>query len=70
MVKKDVSLLLAFMVTTVAALAFVFSSVASVSAAVGTNQSDYVPGSVVTVSGDNSDAAGYAAGPEQEPTAR
>jgi hypothetical protein len=62
MVKKDVSLFLAFMVTTVAALAFVFSSVASVSAAVGTNQSDYVPGSVVTVSGDNSDAAGYAPG--------
>src|SRR3972149_4140278 len=31
-------------------------------AAVWTDQADYSPGSVVTISGDNSDGAGYAAG--------
>ncbi len=34
----------------------------SVSAAVWTDQADYVPGSVVTISGDNSDGAGFLAG--------
>jgi hypothetical protein len=33
-----------------------------VQAAVWTDQEDYVPGSVVTISGDNSDGAGYVAG--------
>src|SRR5260221_6320498 len=31
-------------------------------AATWTDQADYAPGSVVTISGDNSDGAGYAAG--------
>ncbi len=31
-------------------------------AATSTNQPDYVPGSVVTISGDNSDGVGYLAG--------
>ena len=35
---------------------------ALVSGAVWTDQADYAPGSVVTISGDNSDGAGYLAG--------
>jgi hypothetical protein len=41
------------------AAALLFSSVATVSAAVSTDQPDYSPGSVVTISGDNSNGAGY-----------
>ncbi|MFC1593166.1 MBG domain-containing protein [Candidatus Omnitrophota bacterium] len=37
---------------------------APASAAVWTDQEDYAPGSVVTISGDNSDGAGYLAGEE------
>jgi hypothetical protein len=42
--------------------ALLFSSVATVSAAVWTDQADYSPGSVVTISGDNSNGAGYLPG--------
>jgi len=42
--------------------ALLFSSVATVSAAVWTDQADYTPGSVVTISGDNSNGAGYLPG--------
>jgi hypothetical protein len=41
-------------------LALVFAPLGD--AAVWTDQQDYVPGSVVTISGDNSDGAGYLAG--------
>src|SRR3972149_1168108 len=44
------------------AAALLFSSVATVSAAVWTDQADYTPGSVVTISGDNSNGAGYLPG--------
>jgi hypothetical protein len=46
----------------VLATSFALVWAASASAAVWTDQPDYVPGSVVTVSGDNSDGAGYLPG--------
>ena len=48
----------------IAALVLVFSLVvvATTSGAVWTDQQDYTPGSTVTISGDNSDGAGYLAG--------
>jgi hypothetical protein len=55
---KRYAFVLALFLATVTALVFVSSSAAAVS----TNQSDYLPGSVVVVSGDNSNAAGYSAG--------
>src|SRR5258706_3402393 len=41
-----------------------FQAIAPIGALAGTstNQPDYAPGSVVTISGDNSDGAGYLAG--------
>src|SRR3989304_2906766 len=42
--------------------ALLASNVATVSAAVWTDQPDYTPGSVVTISGDNSNGAGYLPG--------
>ena len=44
------------------ALVMVLAVAAPASAAVWTDQDDYVPGSVVTISGDNSDGAGYLPG--------
>jgi hypothetical protein len=41
------------------AISTVLMLVAPVSAAVWTDQADYSPGSIVTISGDNSDGAGY-----------
>src|SRR5437773_1288368 len=49
-------------ITILAVIAMGLTLVRTVKAAVGTNQADYAPGSVVTISGDNSDSAGYAAG--------
>ncbi len=44
------------------ALSLVFQVSGTAFAAVWTDQADYAPGSVVTISGDNSDGAGYLAG--------
>jgi hypothetical protein len=52
---------LALALTVVTALVIVPTSAGMTSAA-GPNQSDYPPGSVVTITGDNSNAAGYVAG--------
>jgi hypothetical protein len=49
-----------YIVVITMALLLALSSIAM--AAVWTDQADYVPGSVVTISGDNSDGAGYLAG--------
>jgi hypothetical protein len=46
----------------VVALLLIAALTAMVSARVWTDQEDYSPGSVVTISGDNSDGAGYLAG--------
>ena len=48
--------------TLVLALALVLAGVNAALAAVWTDQSDYQPGSTVTIYGDNSDGAGYLAG--------
>jgi hypothetical protein len=57
--KRLVGRQLAALLTSIALL---FSLVASVSGAVWTDQEDYSPGSVVTISGDNSNGAGYLPG--------
>src|SRR6266542_4771935 len=43
-------------------VAMLFGTVSNVFATVSTDQPDYSPGSVVTISGDNSNGAGYLAG--------
>jgi large repetitive protein len=50
------------LVRIVAALGLIFGSPSGAMAAVWTDQEDYSPGSVVTISGDNRNGAGYAAG--------
>jgi len=46
-------------IRTLVALALVFQASGTALAAVWTDQADYTPGSVVTISGDNRDNVGY-----------